>query len=66
MDTETVFKIISMLDAQIKQHNQALLLCNDDDFVTISACKWGLIFFRDKLQEYIELQVTQAENALGE
>ena len=56
MDTGTVLQIITMLDAQIKQHNQALLLCKDDDFASISACKWGLIFFRDKLESCIDLQ----------
>lgn len=67
MDTETVLKIIAMLDARITQYKGALLLCTvDADFEAISASKWSLIFFRDHLQEFIEAQVTQAENALGE
>lgn len=67
MDTTTVLKIIAMLDARISQYNGALLLCTvDADFEAISASKWSLIFFRDHLQEFIEAQVTQAENALGE
>ena len=67
MDTTTVLKIIAMLDARISQYNGALLLCIvDADFEAISASKWSLIFFKDHLQECIEAQVTQAENALGE
>ena len=56
MDKETILKIINMLDKQITQHNEAQLLCKDEDFEAISSCKWGLIFFRDKLESCIDLQ----------
>jgi hypothetical protein len=44
MDKETILKIINMLDKQITQHNEAQLLCKDEDFEAISSCKWALSF----------------------
>jgi len=61
MDTETVLKIIAMLDTRIEHYNQ--LSSMDDE---LFGEMWGLKSFRDHLQEFIEVQVTQAENALGE
>jgi hypothetical protein len=52
MDTDTVLQIIAMLDTRIETAQYEYL----DAYTQ----------FRDHLQEYIELQVTQAENALGE
>jgi len=63
MDTETVLKIIAMLDTRIEHYNQKLLICMDDDAF---GAKWALMVFRDNLQEFIETQVNYAENTLGE
>jgi hypothetical protein len=61
MDTETVLKIIAMLDTRIDHYYQ---LSDMDD--ELFGEMWGLKSFRDHLQEFIETQVTQAENQLGE
>ena len=61
MDTETVLKIIVMLDTRIDHYHQ---LSDMDD--ELFGEMWGLKSFRDHLQEFIEAQVNQAENALGE
>lgn len=63
MDTETVLKIISMLDTRIEQYEQRLLVCMDD---TDLGSKLALIYFRDHLQYWIEAQVNYAENETGE
>ena len=52
MDTETVLKIIAMLDTRIETAQYEYL----DAYTQ----------FRDHLQEYIEAQVNYAENQLGE
>ena len=77
MDTETVFKIIAMLDAKIwnltYEHSdlQCFMIADDYSAAEIKeadalyrAEKKALVDFRDHLQEYIELQVAQAENEL--
>ena len=61
MDTETVLKIIAMLDTRIEHYNQ--LSGMDDE---LFGEMWGLKSFRDHLQEFIETQVNYAENQLGE
>jgi len=61
MDTETVLKIIAMLDTRIEHYNQ--LSGMDDE---LFGEMWGLKSFRDHLQEFIEAQVNYAENTLGE
>lgn len=67
MDTETVLKIIEMLDNKIRQ-----LVEESEDAVNLSV---GMVFcheavalieFRDHLQECIESQLSIAENSTGE
>lgn len=58
MDTETVFKIINMLDARIKDRSENPLTQVSEYF--------ELILFRDYLQEYIEAKVSQAEDQMNE
>jgi hypothetical protein len=70
MDTETVLKIIAILDAKInlyttvaKTNHNAITYNKYELDIMINA----LEAFRDDLQEgIIEPLVTQAENALGE
>ena len=59
MDTETVFKIIEMLDAKIDdiKLNQPVPILKDWH----NGLVYGLEEFRDYLQGYIELQVAQVE-----
>jgi hypothetical protein len=52
MDTETVFKIIDMLDRRIETAQYEYL----DAYTQ----------FRDYLQEYIEAKVSQAEDQMNE
>jgi hypothetical protein len=61
MDTETVFKIIAMLDARIESYRK--LLDSEEEFDLAYVCGQGyaLEMFKDHLQEYIELQVAQVE-----
>lgn len=61
MDTETVFKIITMLDARIAKYKS--LLDSEEEFDVAYVCgqEYALKEFRDHFQEYIELQVTQVE-----
>jgi hypothetical protein len=63
MDTETVLKIISMLDTRIEQYEQRLLVCMDDADL---GSKLALIYFRDHLQYWIKAQISYAENQTGE
>jgi len=64
MDTETVLKIISMLDARIDtiKLNQPVPIIKDWH----NGLVHGLEGFKDYLQEAIETQVNYAENTLGE
>ena len=64
MDTETVLQIIAMLDARIDtiKLNQPVPIIKDWH----NGLVHGLEGFKDHLQEAIEAQVNQAENALGE
>lgn len=67
MDTETVFKIIAMLDGKIAECRNLLDSEEEEcDVAYVCGQEYALKEFRDHLQEYIELQVTQAENLLGE
>ena len=69
MDTETVFKIIAMLDARIEEIEKLLNGETDESYDTAYVCgeRYALKDFRNHLQNgFIEPQVTQAENALGE
>jgi hypothetical protein len=61
MDTETVLQIIAMLDTRIDHYDQ-LSFMDDDQF----GAMWAFKSFRDHLQEYIEAQVSYAENQTGE
>jgi hypothetical protein len=70
MDTETVFRIIAMLDAKISLYERIITIDNDlisYDKDVMKIMIQTLKTFRDELQEgIIEPLVTQAENALGE
>jgi hypothetical protein len=69
MDTNTVLQIIEKLDAFIESSNRVLNSDYPFDrelFIYEEGRKSSIESFKDHLQEYIELQVTQAENALGE
>ena len=67
MDTETVFKIISMLDTRLKQLEDELNSEEEDcDVAYVSGAMYNLRELRDHLQMYIEKQVSYAENLLGE
>jgi hypothetical protein len=63
MDTETVFKIISMLSARMEVCERFFNGETDEDYDTATECgKFeALEEFRDYLQNYIELQVAQVE-----
>jgi exoribonuclease R len=67
MDTSTVVQIIAMLDNKIRQ-----LVEESEDAVNLSVGMVlqheavALIEFRDHLQEYIEAQLSIAENSTGE
>ena len=64
MDTETVLKIIAMLDTRIDtiKLNQPVPIIKDWH----NGLVHGLEGFKDYLQEAIETQVNYAENTLGE
>lgn len=69
MDTETVFKIIEMLETRIAEcHHFINSDALDHDQVRyVSGTLFGLEEFRDHLQNgFIEPKVNQAENQLGE
>lgn len=72
MDTETVFKIIEMLDARIarcdRYFEERKNICKDiAEWRHAEGIKFALEEFRDHLQNgFIEPQVSQAENQLGE
>lgn len=55
MDTETVFKIIAMLDTRIDHYEQLVHM----DYG--QGAQWALNCFREHLQECIELEVAQVE-----
>ena len=62
MDTETVFKIITMLDARIAECRSLIDSEEEEcDIAYVSGREYAFIEFRDHLQEYIELQVAQVE-----
>jgi len=68
MDTTTVMQIIKMIDAQIRMNSDIISTDSTlgyEDVESIANQSWGLEKFRDHLQEYIEQQVTYAENNLG-
>jgi hypothetical protein len=63
MDTETVFKIIALLDVRL-EHIEGLFNGEiDEDFDTAQQCgkRDGLEEIRNYLQGYIDLQVAQVE-----
>jgi len=64
MDTETVFKIIEMLDARV--FNYELNKKDSDDMMVLSdlGAIQALEEFKDHLQKYIDKQVSYAENEL--
>jgi len=69
MDTETVLQIIAMLDNNLEStrvEDKKLYYSFSPEENRMLGRRNALENFRDKLQEYIELQVNQAENALGE
>jgi uncharacterized protein YukE len=68
MDTTTVLQIIAMLDTRIAVCEKFFNGETDEAFDTAQEIgkEKALTEFRDHLQEYIELQVNYAENALGE
>jgi hypothetical protein len=78
MDTETVLNIIAMLDARfeniindvmnedIEEEAKKSYLEKNIDLQYLKGKCEILGELTHHLQEYIELQVTQAENALGE
>jgi hypothetical protein len=68
MDTKTVLQIIAMLDTRIVICEKFFNGETDEAFDTGQEIgkEKALIEFRDYLQEYIEAQVSYAENALGE
>lgn len=63
MDTETVFKVITMLDARIGICEGLLNGTIDEDFDIAYVCgeQNALTDLRNHLQGYIELQVAQVE-----
>ncbi len=61
MDTATVLEIIRMLDTQMHNLEQAEDIWPEEYQFGVK----HLSFIRDHLQEYIEQQVTYAENNLG-
>jgi hypothetical protein len=68
MDTETVLQIIKMLDTRIYvlfMETGEETLEHNENRIFVAKLKI-LEDFKNHLQEYIELQVNQAENALGE
>jgi len=61
MDTQTVQKIIAMLDTYIAYYDE-LSYMDDDQF---GAC-WAYESLRDELQQCIEDQLNAAENSTPE
>lgn len=73
MDTETVFKIIAMIDARIYNISPSIKDKTDftDEFeATLNLGRKGqrlaLRELKEHLQEYIELQVAQVEHAMNQ
>jgi hypothetical protein len=72
MDTETVLKIIAMLDNRINNMYYGVMpeLADNSDILpwqyeNMSGAISGLMDFRDHLQSYIESQVNQVENEIN-
>lgn len=63
MDTETVFKIIAMLDKRIANYESLINSEEEFDIAYVCGGEYALKEFRYHLQEYIELQVAQVEGA---
>jgi hypothetical protein len=63
MDTETVFKIIAMLDARIEEIEKLLNCETDESYDVAYVCggSYALTDLRNHLQGYIKLQVAQVE-----
>jgi hypothetical protein len=61
MDTATVLEIIQMIDYQLARYARI----TGEDIAYVEKKEDGLVSLRDHLQEYIEQQVTYAENNLG-
>ena len=67
MDTETVLKIIAMIDARIAEcedfkNCDAL---DDSQWRFVEGTQFGLQELSNHLQEYIESQVNQVENEMN-
>jgi hypothetical protein len=78
MDTETLFRVIKMLDQEIWQliyeHSELQLFMIADDYsateikeadALYKAEKKALVNFRDQLQKYVDKQVAQMETEQG-
>jgi hypothetical protein len=70
MDTETVLQIINMLDTRIAVIEESFVYDPDSDVYYDAGQQIGkqkaLEEFRDHLQNYVEGQVNQAEDRLGD
>jgi hypothetical protein len=65
MDTETLLKVIHMIDCHISMNNSIIETDStlyQEDVEAITNQSWGLESFRDHLQGYIEEQVSAVEN----
>ena len=60
MDTSTALTIIGILDARIRYYDERAI--DDDQFGMLQA----YTDFRDRLQSFIESQVSALENSTGE
>lgn len=70
MDTETVLKIIAMLEHEAEKIYWTEMKSNDDDLFPHSyhesvGAFMALSRFAEHLQEYIESQVNQVENEMN-
>lgn len=67
MDTATVLQIIAVLDNKIDSIEQMINSLYDyEDDTAMHHHREGLEDIRDYLQEYIESQLSAAENSTGE
>jgi hypothetical protein len=62
MDKGTVLTIIEMIDNKLAHY--ARITGEDISYVESKEC--GLVDFRDHLQEFIENEISKAENQTGE
>ena len=69
MDTGTVLEIIKMLDAKISETDKFIKTDKTlyyEDIQCMQNQSWGLEQFREHLQDFIENEVSKAENQTGE